>query len=143
MSKSAIKRLIRDGVNSMGGKQLDQGYFYSNKGDKEIYHASSYELRAFKLLEKDEKVKVYDTCKFSIRYEFQGMLPRYLPDIHVTYTNGVEEIIEVKPNHQLMYPINQAKFKAAIPYCQERGWKFSVWTEKELGMKIRASQSSS
>jgi hypothetical protein len=136
MSASAIVRLMRDGVNNMYyGKHLNQGYFYSAKSDEEIYHNSSYELRAYQLLEVDEKVKFYDRCKFCIKYfnpRVNG-IRRYLPDIHIIYANdGSQEIIEVKPDYLVNDPINQAKFKSAIPYCNERGWKFSIWTEKEL-----------
>ena len=33
------------------------------------------------------------------------------------------------------YGINQAKWKNADQFCQDRGWKFLVLTEKDLGIK--------
>ena len=33
------------------------------------------------------------------------------------------------------YAKNQAKWKAATEYCEDRLWEFKVMTEKELGIK--------
>jgi hypothetical protein len=60
-------------------------------------------------------------------------------------------IIEVKPECQTQPPkqtkktkkylqesytyiVNQQKWKAADEFCQERGWKFQILTEKDLGI---------
>ena len=81
-------------------------------------------------------------------------LHRYFPDFYVTYTNKekrvVREIIEVKPKKQLFPPkkpqrqtkkflnevntylVNQAKFKAANEYCDDRRMKFRILTEEEI-----------
>ena len=62
-------------------------------------------------------------------------------------------IIEIKPHKQTLppdqpikkntkyinevvtYTVNQAKFKAAQRFCEERNWRFMVLTEKDLGIK--------
>lgn len=98
---------------------------------------------AFEQLDIRGDILSFDRLKFYIKYEFEGSTHRYHPDIHVIYADGSQEIIEVKMLWQINDPRNQAKFTAAREYCQERGWKFSVWTEKELCMKIRGNQSSS
>jgi hypothetical protein len=35
----------------------------------------------------------------------------------------------------MTYGVNEAKWKAAKSFCEERKWKFMVMTEKELGIK--------
>jgi hypothetical protein len=37
-------------------------------------------------------------------------------------------------NEVMTYGINEAKWKAATEYCKDRGWKFVVVTEKDLGI---------
>jgi hypothetical protein len=35
----------------------------------------------------------------------------------------------------MTYGVNQAKWKAAQEVCNDRGWKFQIMTEVELGIK--------
>ena len=37
-------------------------------------------------------------------------------------------------NEVKTWGINEAKWKAAEEYCKDRGWKFKIMTEKELGV---------
>lgn len=82
---------------------------------------------------------------------------RYYPDfiIKARLPNGTSQtmILEVKPKKETMEPKkkkkatkqyitevmtwgkNQAKWSAAREYCADRGWKFEIITEKELGIK--------
>jgi hypothetical protein len=81
---------------------------------------------------------------------------RYFVDFKVVVKNGtgtLTQLIEIKPAKQceppkvpakrtrrfitemLTYGTNQAKWKAAEEYCLDRGWKFKIITEKDLGMK--------
>lgn len=80
---------------------------------------------------------------------------RYFPDFVIKYRNNrgelITEMIEVKPFREVVGPpenpkrktqawmksvqtycTNQAKWKAARRYCEERGWKFRIITEKDL-----------
>jgi hypothetical protein len=83
---------------------------------------------------------------------------RYFPDFWVKKKNatGVVEVlvIEVKPAKQTKEPVpskkvtkqylrevatwavNQAKWKAATTYCNDRQWKFVTITEHDLGIKF-------
>ena len=92
------------------------------------------------------------------RSPIDGRVHRYYPDFVVTKINseGKREtaIIEVKPANQTIPPkrlekptkryitevktwgINEAKWKAALEYCKDRGWTFHIFTEKELGIKF-------
>ena len=65
-----------------------------------------------------------------------------------------DRVIEVKPARQCKEPktnptkktktwmnevytwgVNQAKWKAAQDFCDDRLWEFKIFTEKELGIK--------
>ena len=79
---------------------------------------------------------------------------RYFVDFVVTVktANGtLTQLVEIKPsaqcvppkvpqkktrrfiNEMLTWGTNQAKWKAAEEYAADRGWKFKVITERELG----------
>lgn len=84
-------------------------------------------------------------------------LHRYYPDFYVRKVgkDGVIStlVIEVKPKEQTKppkkpekltegyirkvktYAINEAKWKAAVKFCDDRDWKFQILTEHELGIK--------
>ncbi len=88
------------------------------------------------------------------RSPIDGRMHRYYIDFVVRYKNsrGFSEtrIIEVKPKKQCVppekpqkitksflnemkrYGINNAKWKAAKEFAENRGWKFQILTEKEL-----------
>jgi len=83
---------------------------------------------------------------------------RYFPDFYMKYRDSNNNIksclVEVKPysqtkepkqsmtptgrptrrflNEAITWGVNQAKWKAAIEYCLDRGWEFKILTEKEL-----------
>jgi len=82
---------------------------------------------------------------------------RYYPDFLIKYKNSkghtITELIEIKPYKEVigppekpkrktkswMYAVqtyinNQAKWKAAEEYCENRGWRFRIITENELGI---------
>jgi hypothetical protein len=83
---------------------------------------------------------------------------RYFPDFYIKRkgVDGTIEsiLIEVKPYKQTKPPvvsnnrtlryitevkqwgINSSKWKYAKAYCDDRGWKFMIITEKELGLSF-------
>lgn len=89
---------------------------------------------------------------------------RYFPDVILKKKIGENQfetiMIEIKPQGQTVPPdiskknktpsgrisrrylnevktfgINDAKWKAARKFCEERSWKFEIMTEKHLGIK--------
>lgn len=111
-------------------------------------------------LDKNPNVIQWASEEFFVPYTspIDGRIHRYFPDFWVKKQNqqGVEEVlvIEVKPHIQTIPPvpkkqvtkayitevqtwgINQAKWKSADKYCNVKGWKFMIMTEKELGIKV-------
>lgn len=134
ISERVMKAILDNGGINPGLTNSKKGYYFSSKSNLKIFHASFPELIAFKKLDAEENVLKYDRCRFFIEYYCEEKTSRYNPDIHIIYTDGVQEIIEVKMQWAMSLPKNQAKFVAAREYCRGRGWKFSVWTEKELGL---------
>lgn len=109
------------------------GWFWSNKNKKKLWYDSSYELRAFKILEKDKGVKRYDRPG-PIPYPYKGIWRNYFPDIHILYTDGTTKLIEVKPETFRRHPKTQSKSKAARKWCSNRRvpTSYKIWTEKAL-----------
>lgn len=131
ISTSRIKRILEKGNYTPYSLR---GRFYSNKNQQEIRYDSSYELAAFKILEQLLPVKCYSRCTFSVDYIFEEAKRKYLPDILVTYQDMQQEVIEIKPFDRLFDPKINTKHEAAEALCKEKGMKFSVWCEGDLGI---------
>jgi len=76
---------------------------------------------------------------------------RYFVDFYANI-KGKSYLIEIKPSRFTKPPeprkktkryleevaqwgVNEAKWKSAKEFCADRGWKFMIVTEKELGIK--------
>jgi hypothetical protein len=144
--------------------KLYQGYFKPKnpqkyKGDpSNIIYRSGWELKLMLRLDEDKQIISWGSEEIIIPYRspIDGKIHRYYPDFIVTKINkdNVKEtvIIEIKPAKQTQPPArqekmtrryltevktwgtNEAKWKAASEYCKDRGWKFVIFTEKELGI---------
>ena len=123
-----------------------------------IWYRSLWERRVMVYLDENSNVVEWSNEEIVIPYlsPVDGRVHRYFPDFFVRTRNkmGMLEgtIIEVKPSTQaappkqkkritkqyinevMTYGINEAKWKAANEYCKDRGWKFVVVTEKDLGI---------
>jgi len=132
-----------------------------------IIYRSLWERKLMVYLDNHPQVVQWASEEFAIPYKspIDGRVHRYFPDFWVqTKTpEGLLEtkVIEVKPaiqakepdiakkktptgrtsrryvNQVKTYGINQAKWKAAQEFCEDRNWKFQVMTEYELGIKKR------
>lgn len=130
-----------------------------------IIYRSGWELKLMSFLDSHPNVLKWGSEEVIIPYRspVDGKIHRYFPDFYVEQINieGKKEkiLIEVKPKHQTRPPelsnkltpkgmisrkylnevktwgVNQAKWKAAQDYCLDRGWKFTLMTETELGIK--------
>lgn len=124
-----------------------------------IVYRSGWELRLMRYLDSHPNVLEWGSEEVVIPYisPIDGRYHRYFTDFIVKQINrdGNKEtiIIEVKPKAQTKPPekksrvtkryinevktwgVNQAKWKAANEFCKDRGWKFQLITEDELGIK--------
>ena len=110
----------------------ESGYFHSYQNDKDIYYASSYELKALNILETDSTVKSFGRSNDRITYISNDNKHSYVPDLEVLYKDGTHSVIEVKTKLQLSEPATIAKINAAKKFYEEQGIKFNVWDENEL-----------
>ncbi len=130
------------------------------KGDPtNIIYRSSWEAKFMKYLDEHPDVLLWASEELVVPYRspVDGKLHRYFPDFLVRKKNaqGIVEtlMVEIKPASQTIEPtkkktinkqyinevmtwgVNQAKWKAAKEYCDDRKWRFLVLTEKELNIK--------
>lgn len=126
------------------------------KGDpSNIQYRSSWELNVMTYLDRNPSIVWWASEEFCIPYisPIDGRRHRYFPDFLLKTVNGDTILVEVKPYAQTKEPksqkrmtkrylnevktwgINQAKWKAAQEFCEDRKWKFTIWTEKELFKK--------
>ena len=123
-----------DGKRIASGRGF-KGHYCSRKMGKNIFFRSSYEMKAYGILEKSPNVKGYKNEPFKIQYNENGYDKYCVPDILVTYYDGTKEMIEVKPEYKLNKPNEMLKIKIMREYAKNNGMEFSVWSEKELKIK--------
>lgn len=124
-------------LTNLKNKKYKSGYFHSHQqNDKEIYYASSYELKALNIFETDSEVKEFDRFKDVIKWKDENNITRsYLPDFIVKYKDGTQKIIEVKALWQAKTSEVLLKKKAAENYAEEHNMTYEIWTETELNLK--------
>lgn len=133
------------------------------KGKQPIVYRSGYELKFYKYCDKHPSILEWAVESLKIAYinpmknNGLGGPAFYYPDILIKYKNTkgeiVIELIEIKPFRETKMPvskqgktkeslqkemnlwlINQAKWDAAIKYCNTKGYIFRLLTEKELNI---------
>ena len=117
---------------------------------KKIFARSSWEVTCMKFFDSRQDVIKWGSEEVIIPYlsPEDNRVHRYFPDFFIEYKdkdgNIIREIVEVKPQHEseekfaksersknaLM--VNEAKWKAAALFCESRGMKFRVLTEKSI-----------
>lgn len=130
------------------------------KGDPtNIVYRSLWERRFMVYCDNNENIIEWGSEEIALPYRspLDGKIHRYFPDFYIkVLENGgkiQKYIIEVKPKKQTVEPKvqkrktkgyiyevtewarNQAKWKVAEEFCQDRQWKFKIITEEELGIK--------
>lgn len=123
-----------------------------------VIYRSSWELKFMKWCDQNPSVLEWGSETVVIPYKspIDLKIHRYFVDffIRVKQKNGtvVKYLIEIKPerftkpppipqrktkqfiNEVFQYGVNEAKWKSAYQYCEDRGFKFLVLTEKDLGI---------
>ena len=127
------------------------------KGDPtNIIYRSLWERKFMVWCDKNENILEWGSEEIVIPYRspVDGRVHRYFPDFYIrarTRQGGVEKfIIGVKPKAQCAppkkpqrqtkryitevktYAVNEAKWKAAKEFCDDRMMKFMILTEREL-----------
>ena len=130
------------------------------KGDPtNIIYRSLWEKKFMKYCDSNANVLEWGSEEIALPYRspVDNKVHRYFPDFYIKVKENTGKIkrylIEVKPKKQTMkpkrpkrqtkgyiyevyeYAKNQAKWKAAKNFCDDRRWEFKVLTENELGIK--------
>lgn len=129
MSQLAAKR-VQEGWS--GHKSSKRGKYFSIKSGLYLHYRSSYEKKAYEILDSMDDVCVFSADGYRVPYYFKGKRKIYVPDIKVVKFDGTVEVIEVKAQWQISDERVQNKIKYAKDFFDKIGFKFSVWTEKEL-----------
>ena len=115
------------------------------KHDKVIYR-SSYEKTFIIWLENNQNVKHWGSECICIPYFYSvdQKLHHYYPDYFVEMVDGTCLVVEIKPSTQTKKPINEncyayheyiknvCKWQAAKEFCEAKGYKFKILTEKTI-----------
>ena len=108
----------------------------------------------------NESINEWQSEEFFIPYvsPLDNKVHRYFPDFLIKYKDSKKRlrtmVVEVKPKKETKMPptnpkrrtkswaysvkmwvINQAKWKAAKEYCDDRNYEFKIMTEDDLGIK--------
>lgn len=134
--------------------------YHKYKGDPtKVIYRSLWELKFMRYCDLNDNILEWGSEEICIPYisPKDNRIHRYFPDFYIKAKkrDGTiqRSLIEVKPlkqtqkpnmrpkrktknwlNEVMTYGINQAKWKAAEEYCEDRMWKFQILTEKELGI---------
>lgn len=129
-----------------------------------IWYRSRWELMFMQKADTHPEIKRWASEEISIPYVSpkDGKIHRYYPDFYIETEKSDGErhkfLIEIKPKKQtikpkqpekltqrsrvrymtesMTYVTNMAKWKAAKNWCNDKGLKFLIMTEDELGIKF-------
>ena len=128
----------------------------------QIIYRSLWERKLMVYCDRNDNIIEWGSEEVIVPYRspWDGKMHRYFPDFYmkVKQGNGTYKkfIIEVKPKAQCKEPIktpkrktrkwykevqtwgiNQAKWKSAIDYCENRGMEFKILTEDHLNPQYK------
>ena len=129
------------------------------KGDPtNIIYRSLWERKFMVFCDKNNKILEWGREELALPYRspLDNRIHRYFPDFYIKVKEGngytQKYLIEIKPKKQTVEPKikkkktrgyiyevtewakNQAKWKVAQDFCEDRQWKFKIITEDELGI---------
>ncbi len=129
------------------------------KGDPtNIIYRSLWERKFMRYCDLNENILEWGSEEIALPYisPIDNRVHRYFPDFYIKVRESSgrikKYIIEIKPKKQTVEPQkkkkvtkgyiyevtewarNQAKWKAAKEFCEDRQWEFKIITEDELGV---------
>ncbi|NBW06509.1 MAG: hypothetical protein EBR82_00610 [Caulobacteraceae bacterium] len=112
-----------------------RGEYVSIKTGQVCKFRSGWEEKVMVHLDADPGVELWTYEQTVIEYLSNirtKKFRRYYPDFYVKYSDGREEIVEVKPKRKLGQITVKKKANAAREWCASRGIAFKIITEVEL-----------
>ena len=141
LKPSKTSRYQQGYINAASCKKLFPGL----KHDKIIYR-SSYERKFMIWLDTSKEVKYWGSECFSVPYYYivDEKMHNYYPDYFIEMMDGTCIVVEIKPSNQTVKPVNEncwaykeytknmCKWKATKEFCDAKGYKFKIITEKTI-----------
>ncbi len=143
-------------MNTLKGKYTPKNIHKYKGNYRNIIYRSSWELKFMKYCDTRSNVLEWGSEEIVIPYRspLDNRIHRYFVDFYVKIQDSdgtvTKYLIEIKPSKQTIppkkpqrqtksyiyevteYVKNQAKWKAAKEFCDDRMWKFKILTESEL-----------
>jgi len=116
-------------ADDIGHRRYEKGYIYSKKAKRELYYQGSWERIFIELVDSAKIGKRLVKQPFGIPYKFKEEWHTYFPDYLLELIDGRKIVVEVKGER---LPNYNAKFAAAIKYCNKRGYEYVVISEKPI-----------
>jgi hypothetical protein len=105
---------------------------------KLIAFESTIERDYIFLLDYEAEVTHFEEQPLTIEYEHEGKRHGYTPDFHLVWA-GQNILVDCKLVDLVDTADNRPKFAAASVYCTQRGWHFSVVTDRDIRSGFRLS----
>ena len=129
------------------------------KGDPtNVIYRSLWERKFMVYCDKNENILEWSSEEIALPYKspLDNRIHRYFPDFYIKVKEGnkiQKYLVEIKPKRQVSEPKvskrktkgyiyevkeyvkNQAKWKSAQEFCEDRQWKFKIMTEDDLGIR--------
>ena len=129
------------------------------KGDPtNVIYRSLWERKFMVYCDKNENILEWSSEEIALPYKspLDNRIHRYFPDFYIKVKEGnriQKYLVEIKPKRQVSEPKvpkrktkgyiyevkeyvkNQAKWKSAQEFCEDRQWKFKIMTEDDLGLR--------
>ena len=126
------------------------------KGSYPIQYRSSWELKFMMYCDRNTKIINWGSESVVLKYKDpsrNNTIHRYFMDFNFTIVKDGKPqtfLVEIKPysqtrppkrgrkalknflNESMTWVRNKAKWEAAEKFCRSKGWKFLIFTEKEL-----------
>ena len=129
------------------------------KGDPtNVIYRSLWERKFMVYCDKNENILEWSSEEIALPYKspLDNRIHRYFPYFYIKVKEGnriQKYLVEIKPKRQVSEPKvpkrktkgyiyevkeyvkNQAKWKSAQEFCEDRQWKFKIMTEDDLGIR--------
>lgn len=138
MTDDSVKRMFADYTSIKSSKMIIDGivkgygisgHMMHNKSNKILFYRSSYEKTALQYLEYFDNINKIDTEPYHIMYINDiGIKRRYVPDIQLISSTGMELLIEIKPLYKVQEFLD-TKYKFLSELDKN---KIIIITEEEL-----------
>lgn len=140
LKPSKNSRYTQGYINPASCKKLFPQLSHDN-----IIYRSSYEKKFILWLEGNKNVRHWGSECMKIPYMMtDGKMHSYYPDYFVELNNGECWVVEVKPYNQTQKPVNEncwaakeytkniCKWRATKEFCDNKGFKFKIFTERSI-----------